>query len=104
MFKAMILKVHEINQRGNFEVVVALCDDDLLGKNLGDDFFVNPRFYNGKKCSKKRALEVLSNASTVNAIGKDSVQLLLDSNLVKEGNVVSVGGVPHAQVFVMKEL
>ena len=100
----MFLKVHEVKQGGNFELVVALCDDDLIGKNLGDDFFVSPRFYKGKKTSKKRALENLSVASVINAVGKVSVQLLLDSKLVKEENVVKVGGVPHAQVFVMKKL
>ncbi|MBR9679201.1 MAG: DUF424 family protein [Nanoarchaeota archaeon] len=100
----MILKVHEVKQGGNTKLVVALCDDDLVGKILGDGFFVNPRFYGGEKYGEKRVLELLSSASVVNAVGEDSVRLLLNHDLVKSENVVSVGGVPHAQVFVVNVL
>ena len=100
----MILKVHEVEQKGFTEVVVALCDDDLIGRELREGFFVNPRFYKGRRCSKKRALENLKHASIVNALGRDSVQLLLDNDFVKKEEIVEINGVPHAQVFVLKEL
>lgn len=100
----MILKVHEVVQTGFTEVVVALCDDVLVGKYLGGDFFVNPRFYKGRKCSRKRALESIGQASIVNAVGEESVKLLLDNKIIGEDGVVTIGGVPHAQVVVLKEL
>jgi hypothetical protein len=100
----MFLKVHEVEQKGFTEIVVALCDDNLIGEELRKGFFVNPRFYKGRRCSKKRALENLKRASVVNAVGADSVQLLLDNGFVKQDEIVNVAGVPHAQVFVLKEL
>jgi len=100
----MILRVHEVEQKGFTEIVVTLCDDELIGRTLGDSFFVNPRFYKGRRCSKKRALENVRKASIVNAVGNECVQFLIDEGIVGKGEVVRVGGVLHAQVFVLKEL
>ena len=99
----MYIKVHKVLQNKVTKVVVALCDDDLLGKTLGDVFFVSPRFYEGEKCSVHECVSYLKKADTVNAVGKESVGLLIKEGFVSENEVISVGGVPHAQVFVLNE-
>lgn len=98
----MLLKIEEIHQGSFKEIVVRLCDKDLLGKNLGDDFFVNPRFYKGQKASEKRCAEAVECASMVNAIGKESVDFLLKKGFITKENVTLIGGVPHAQIFVVE--
>ncbi len=100
----MQVKVHEVEKQGFKEIVVTLCDNDVLGTHLGNDFFVNPRFYSGQEMSDEKALDAVAGASVVNAVGENSVGLLIKVGLVKEDETVRIGGVPHAQVFVIKEL
>ena len=46
-----MMKVHEVVRYGIREVIVALCDPELVGRTLKEgevEFFVNPRFYEGE--------------------------------------------------------
>jgi len=95
----MLLKVHEIKQKGFTEIVVALCDEKLLGKKIGGNFFINPRFYRGKKTSEEQVLQALSNASIINAVGEDSVNFLIKHDIIKTEHVKKIKNVPHAQII-----
>lgn len=97
------MRIHEVEQQGFKEIVVALCDTELIGKTLSDDFFVNPRFYQGEHLRNKRALDVIRGASMVNAIGNKSVSFLIKHGFVKENETVRIDGVMHAQIFVVEE-
>lgn len=95
----MFVKVHKVLQKGFSEVVVALCDESVLGETLGEGFVVNPSFYKGERVTPEVCAEFLKNASVINAVGRNSVKLLVDKGYISESDAVLVGGVPHAQVF-----
>ena len=60
---AMLMKVQQVDQKGYTEVIVALCDKELIGKTLKDgeiDLWVNPRFYEGDEVSESVAASVVA--------------------------------------------
>lgn len=82
-------------------ITLAVCDEDICGKTLGKDFFVNPRFYKGKKAGKKKIIELLRASHSANLVGKEAVEAGIEAGAVDKENVAEIGGVPHAQVLIM---
>lgn len=97
----MIVKVHE---QGN-TLLLAMCDKDLLGKTIkkGDIEIKIGDFYNGEEVSDDAALDLIKTATIINAIGRESVNILVKNNFITEENVLDIGGIPHAQIFKMFE-
>ncbi len=92
------VKVH----RSGGYVVVAICDEDLLGKTLveGDmKFTVSEDFYGGNLMDIKEALELIKSAYVANLIGRNIVEASIRANLVLKESVIVINGVPHAQVI-----
>lgn len=103
----MLYKNHVINEKH----IIALCDDDLVGKTLKDErieIFINPEFYAGETYNHKDVNDIkkiktmLENAFSINAIGHESVSFLLDLGLIDESKIIRVQGIPHAMVLFMK--
>jgi hypothetical protein len=99
----LVAKVHRMDIAGVIEIVVALADSEIVGKNLGGYFFINPRFYMGKELDEKQVEGILENATIINAVGEKSVQKLISMKLAEKDNVAKIEGVPHAQVVVMRD-
>lgn len=83
------------------EVVVAACDEDVLGLRLVDQeanvvLDVDPRFYKGDLVDIEKAVEVLSNATIGNIAGENIVRIAIDRGLVHPEAVLRVKGVPVA--------
>jgi hypothetical protein len=102
----MLMKVQQVDIKGYTEVIVALCDKDLIGKTLKEgetELWVNPRFYKGNEVSESVAASVVGNATIVNLVGKRAVEVGIKSGIVDKGNILSIDGVPHAQMVRMRE-
>jgi uncharacterized protein len=87
--------------RHEAEIILAIADFSVLGKTLheGDlEFEVND-FYRGETCDEKAALKLIRGATIVNAVGRDIIGLMTKECLVSEKTVLSVAGVPHAQII-----
>ena len=83
------------------DVLVAVCDADILGKTLEGGrvpFTVSERFYKGALCDLAEALEAMGKASIVNMVGKRIVEAAIECNLVQEAGIIYLGDVPHAQI------
>ena len=96
----MIINVKKIKN----EVLITLCDDDLIGKKLNfndTEFYINPKFYNGEKKNEKEIRELLKKATIINAIGKKSVNLCLNEGYIDKEGIIYVNGIPHAQMFLI---
>lgn len=79
--------------------VVALCDEDLIGKTLQEGEFeikVSERFYKGEIVSEGDALKVLKGAINVNIIGKKSINVALKAGIITKANILMIRGVPYA--------
>ncbi|HDD04955.1 MAG TPA: DUF424 family protein [Candidatus Aenigmarchaeota archaeon] len=101
-----MMKVHEVVRYGIREVIVALCDPELVGRTLKEgevEFFVNPRFYEGELVEEEEAKSWLERATIANFVGENSVELGIKAGLVDPENVKRIGKVAHAQTVLMLE-
>ena len=83
------------------DVLVAVCDAEILGRTLEGGrapFKVSERFYKGTLCELAEAIEAMGKASIVNIVGKRIVEAALECNLVQEAGIIYIGDVPHAQI------
>ena len=83
------------------DVLVAVCDAEILGKTLEGGrvpFTVSERFYRGTLCELAEALEAMGKASIVNMVGKRIVEAAIECNLIQEAGIIYIGDVPHAQI------
>jgi hypothetical protein len=87
------------------ELLLAACDAELLGKTLKKgsvEFHVSERFYGGEAVDEKKLLEMLSHCTMANLVGERVIKLAKEKGLIRETGVLSVGGVPHAQILRMR--
>jgi uncharacterized protein len=83
-------------------VVLAICDSELLGKTLREGkivFHVKEDFYKGRKTSLDDALALIANSTNVNLIGKNCVENAIAKGYVHPEAVIKIEGVPHAQIM-----
>jgi len=86
---------------GEGELVVAICDAELLGRTLreGDtSFYIDPNFYGGRKVTISEALDLLEASTIANLVGEKIVNAAIKRNLIHKNAVIYIEGVPHAQV------
>jgi hypothetical protein len=86
------------------DTLLAIADSSLLGKNLEEGelcLFVSKDFYCEKFCDEKEAKKLLNDATIVNAVGRDIIELMIDEGLIKSDGVIKIFGVPHAQIVAL---
>ena len=82
-------------------VLLAICDCDLLGKTLREGkivFHIKGEFYNGRKASVEEAVSLIGNSTIVNLVGKTCVEKAIAKGYVHPEAVLNIEGVPHAQI------
>jgi len=82
-------------------VLLAICDCDLLGRTLREGkivFHVKEEFYNGGKVSVEEAVSMIQNSTIVNLVGKNCVEKAISKGHVHPEAVIEINGVPHAQI------
>ncbi|MEK6839398.1 MAG: DUF424 family protein [Nanoarchaeota archaeon] len=100
----MYVKIHNSGAYGGHREVVAVCDEDLLGKVLKGDNIelkVTESFYKGEKKSEQEVILILKKASNSNLVGKMSIAAGIKAHVIAEENVIMIGGIPHAQAFTL---
>jgi hypothetical protein len=86
------------------ETLVAACDADLLGRTLREGvvkLFVNPAFYDGREVEAEEFIASLRMATMGNFVGEETVRIAQGAGFVDEGGILTIQGVPHAQMFVL---
>ncbi len=94
------VKVHHHGK----EVVVAICDEDLLGKTFTEGAVkieVSEKFYGGEKMNIREAMKIAKKATIANFLGKNAVKYAVKSKLVHKDAVMVVASIPHAQLVKM---
>jgi len=88
--------------RAGLSMVVAICDRDLIGKTFSEGKMrldVKESFYKGELMSKKEIKKILKTADNLNIVGKEAIKLALNENLIKKEHIITIKGVPHAQIY-----
>ncbi|WP_297487736.1 DUF424 domain-containing protein [Thermococcus sp.] len=83
------------------EVLLAACDEELLGKTFREGEFkleVKERFYGGELVEEGRLRELLEEATIANLTGERCVSKAIDLGYVDPDRVLRIQGVPHAQM------
>lgn len=98
--KLVYVKKHVSNR----DIVVAICDYELLGMRITDSdkkitIYVDPLFYQGELVTIEEAIEALKEATIANLIGKNIVEAVVRNGLVLRETVIEVAGVPHVQLI-----
>jgi hypothetical protein len=91
------LNVKKIGQN----VLLAVCDCDLLGRTLREGkivFHIEDEFYNGRRASVEEAVGLISNSTIVNLVGKNCVEKAILKGYVHPEAVLNIEGIPHAQI------
>ena len=82
-------------------VVVAACDESLLGKILQRGqlrFEISASFYKGDRVAIGEALASLREATIANIVGEGIVGRAIREGLIHPEGIVEICGVPHAQI------
>jgi hypothetical protein len=80
-----------------YELVVAICDEELLDKKIGKKFKIkiSKEFYGEKLIDENVALKLMKKATIGNLIGKNIVELAEKNGFIIKENIID--GIPHAQ-------
>ena len=82
-------------------VLLAACDEELLGQVLRDGkivFKVGEEFYKGPKIPVDDAIQLMEESTVVNVVGHNIVKKAIEQGLVHPQAVLEICGVPHAQI------
>jgi len=82
-------------------VLLAMCDAEIIGKTLRKGkmvFHVKEEFYKGTKVRIEEAVDLIANSTIVNMIGNNVVQKAIEKGHVHPEAVLTIDGVPHAQI------
>jgi len=94
----MYVKVHESEAR----IVVAICDEELIGKKFSEEdkqLEITERFYKGEKEEEEKVIEIMKEASNLNIVGKETVKLALESEIIEKEAIITIKNIPHSQIF-----
>jgi len=87
--------------RTKFDVLVAICDEDIVGKEIeiekGFKVVANERFYKEKLIDELEALKLMEEATIGNLLGEKIVNLAIEKSIISPESVILIGGIPHAQ-------
>lgn len=84
-----------------FDLLVAICDKDLLGKVLevekGFKIEISERFYKERIIDEKEAIDAMKKATIGNLFGEKIVKIAIENKIISSESVIYIDGVPHAQ-------
>jgi len=86
------------------QVLLAVCDAEILGKTFSESGLVlevNENFYKGFRTSVEEALSLIEQSTIVNLIGCNTVKKAIEKGYVHPDAVIEVCGVLHAQIVKM---
>jgi len=83
------------------EVLLAACDEELIGKTFREGELkleVKERFYKGELVEEEKLKELLEEATIANLTGERCVTKAIELGYVNPERVLRIQGIPHAQM------
>jgi hypothetical protein len=93
----MYLKSYSVNK----EILVAVCDSELIGRTFREGelhLSVNEDFFKGSPADEYEVKKALEDATIANLVGEQAVACGIDSGIIDEHCVITIDGIPHAQM------
>jgi len=98
------LEVYVKMRRWGQQVLLAVCDEDILGKTFRESdivFEVKEEFYKGFKTSIEEAVNLIEESTIVNLVGSNIVKEAIERGYVHPEAAISICGILHAQIVKM---
>ena len=95
------MEVYVNLKKAGRNVLLAVCDCELLGKTLREGkivFHIKDEFYKGRKATVEEAMGMIDNSTIVNLVGKCCVEKAIAKGYVHPEAVLNIEGIPHAQI------
>jgi len=91
----LLSKVHKVGEI----TVVAICDPELVNKTLtgprGIKVVAKEDFYGNQEIPPDDLVEYLKTATSINALGRKSVDFLVTNGYGSPRSIIMLGEVPH---------
>jgi len=100
--KMMLVKHHAKDGKD----IVAVCDKELIDQKFeenGKQLDLTSDFYKGEERDEMEIGDIIRNADIVNLVGKRAIELGLAEEVIGKENIVTIGGIPHAQAILIEE-
>ena len=94
------MKSQKVDQDIRVEHMVNVCDETLLGNEIGS-VKVSEYFYKGELVDAEKMLSEIQEGTLVNLFGNDCVKLALEAGIVNKEGIKEIQGVKHAIVLRM---
>ena len=98
----MFYKIHHA-----YREVVAVCDEDLIGKTFEEGNFqleVKESFFKEETISEEELIELMLDFSkedaTFNIIGKESINCALNAGIIEKNTIKKINNIPFALVLI----
>lgn len=99
----MIVKKHK-NHQG--QIVLAICDESLLGKKIEENNLIldlSSNYYKGDKKSDQDLLELIKEAYILNLVGEKSTEFALKNNFINKNNIKKINKIPFAECIFLRD-
>lgn len=85
-----------------YDLVIAICDEEIIDKkleykNTKTKIKVSKKFYGERIIDERTAVQLMRRATIGNLMGKRIVTLAKKNDFITKENIISIGGIPHAQ-------
>ncbi|MEF8832000.1 MAG: DUF424 family protein [Candidatus Thermoplasmatota archaeon] len=94
---------YQIYDQGD-EVLLAACDNEVLGRTLQDgaiNLEVKESFYAGQKIEVERLKKEFERSTIANLVGKNVVEAAIEAGFGQEEDIMMIEDVPHLQIVRM---
>ncbi|MBS3781018.1 MAG: DUF424 family protein [Candidatus Thermoplasmatota archaeon] len=91
---------YQIYDHGD-EVLLAACDNEVLGRTLKDgdiNLKVKESFYAGQKIEIEALKRKFQTSTIANLVGEKVVDAAIESGFGQEEDIMIIEGVPHLQI------
>ncbi|MEX0920426.1 MAG: DUF424 family protein [Candidatus Pacearchaeota archaeon] len=96
-----------VNIIKSYREIVAVCDNELLGKKFEEGKFqldVKESFYKGNETSREETLKIMKTMAkedaTFNIVGDESVNTALEAGIIDKESIGEIKGVQFALVLI----
>ncbi len=92
------IKIQRVEREDNQEIIMGICDEDILGFESGD-FKISEYFFKGELIEMEDALKKIDDATIINIFGKNIVSELIKRKLIENSSVKEIKKIPHVQII-----
>lgn len=95
-----------VNIINSYRDVVAICDEDLLGKKFSEEkkqLDVKESFYKGEIKSSEEVKEIIriwaQEDATFNIVGEKSIQIAIETGIISKEGIGKIDEIPYTLIL-----